>query len=196
MKKSFIFDIFSKIPTLTTERLTLRQMKTSDFRDMYEYACQPRVTEYLLWNCHRCQEETQDYLRYVQSQYKAGDFYDWAVVLSDEKKMIGTCGFTSIDFANNCAEIGYVLNPAYWGKGIAAEAVTRVMDFGFTELNAHRIEAKYIIGNSQSRRVMEKCGMQFEGVRRSSMFIKGAYRDIGICSILSDEYMMRKSKKA
>ncbi len=196
MKKSLIFDIFSKIPTLTTERLTLRQMKTSDWRDMYEYASQPKVTEYLLWDYHRSPDQTQDYLRYLQAQYRAGDFYDWAIVLSEEKKMIGTCGFTTIDFANNCAEVGYVINPAYWGKGIAAEAVSRVMDFGFSELNAHRIEAKYIVGNNASRRVMEKCGMRFEGIRRSSMFIKGAYRDIGMCAIISDEYITRKPNRA
>ncbi len=189
MKKSFIFDLFSRIPTLTTARLTLRRMKTSDWRDMYEYAHQEKVTKYLLWEPHKAPEQTQDYLRYLQAQYRAGDFYDWAVVLNDEKKMIGTCGFTSLDFVNNCAEVGYVLNPAYWGKGIAAEALRRVMDFGFMELNVHRIEAKYIVGNDNSRRVMEKCGMAFEGVRRSSMFIKGSYRDIGVCSIISDEYM-------
>ncbi len=192
LKKSFIFDLFSKIPTLTTERLTLRRMKTSDWRDMYEYARLQRVTEYLLWDSHKSPEQTQDYLRYLQAQYKAGDFYDWAIVLNDEKKMIGTCGFTSIDFANNCAEVGYVLNPDYWGRGIATEAVMRVIDFGFSELNAHRIEAKYIIGNYASRRVMEKCGMSFEGIRRSSMFIKGAYRDIGVCAIISDEYLRNR----
>lgn len=189
MKKSFIFDLFSKIPTLTTARLTLRRMKTSDWRDMYEYASQERVTKYLLWEPHKSPEQTQDYLRYLQAQYRAGDFYDWAVVTNDERKMIGTCGFTSLDFANNSAEVGYVLNPEYWGRGIAAEALRRVIEFGFMELNVHRIEAKYIIGNENSRRVMEKCGMSFEGIRRSSMFIKGEYRDIGVCSVISDEYM-------
>ena len=156
---------------------------------MHEYSCLPKVTEYLLWEPHKCHDQTKDYLHYIQKCYRSGDFYDWAVVLNGEKKMIGTCGFTTLDFNHNCAEIGYVLNPKYWGQGIAAEAVRRVMDFGFMELNIHRIEAKYIIGNDSSRRVMEKCGMRFEGVRRSSMFIKGDYRDIGVCSILYDEYM-------
>ena len=103
--------------------------------------------------------------------------------------MIGTCGFTALDFNHNVAEVGYVINPKYHNRGIATEALRRVMDFGFMELNAHRIEAKYMIGNDASRRVMEKCGMTFEGVRRSSMFVKGKYRDIGICSLISDEYM-------
>ena len=189
MKKTSIFSLFSNIPTITTERLTLRRMRPSDSEDMFEYARLPLVTEYLLWEPHKSFEQTRDYLHYIQKSYRSGNFYDWAVVLNDEKKMIGTCGFTSLDFNHNVAEVGYVLNPRYWGKGIATEAVMRVIDFGFMELNAHRIEAKYMLGNDASRRVMEKCGMTFEGVRRSSMFVKGKYRDIGICSVISDEYI-------
>ncbi len=167
-------------------------MKPSDARDMYEYARLPKVTEYLLWHPHKCIEQTMDYLHYIQASYRAGDFYDWAVVDNETKKMIGTCGFTRLDFNHNLAEVGYVLNPEYWGRGIAAEALRRVMDFAFMELNVHRVEAKYIVGNDSSRRVMEKCGMTFEGVQRASMYIKGQYRDIGICSILSDEYIAKR----
>ena len=61
------------------------------------------------------------------------------------------------------------------------------MRFGFLKLGLHRIEAKYIDGNEASRRVMEKVGMTFEGLRRDEMYIKGGYRNIGVCSILRDE---------
>lgn len=189
MKKSFVFSLFSKIPTLETERLILRRMKTSDAEDMYEYAKRADVTEYLLWEPHVCLQQTRDYLHFLQGRYRTGDFYDWAVISREDKKMIGTCGFANLDFQNNRAEVGYVLNPKYWGQGIAAEAVCRVMDFAFMELNVHRVEARYILGNERSRRVMEKCGMTFEGIARSSMYIKGQYRDIGTCAIISDEYM-------
>ncbi len=189
MQKDSVRRLFSKIPTLTTARLTLRKMSPRDHRDMYDYARRPEVTRYLLWEPHRNSDVTLDYLMYLQDEYRKGEFYDWAIVFNETKKMIGTCGFTSLDYQNNSAEIGYVLNPDFWGMGIAPEAVMRVIDFGFRELNVHRIEAKYIIGNQKSRRVMEKCGMSFEGTRRSSMFIKGEYRDIGYCSILADEYI-------
>jgi ribosomal-protein-alanine N-acetyltransferase len=189
MNKETVYRIFSKIPTLETTRLLLRRMKPTDCHDMFEYASKPEVTEFLLWEPHKDIRQTHDYLEYLQTRYRIGDFYDWAVVDKAKSKMIGTCGLTSIDFVNNCAEVGYVLNPDYWGIGIATEALTKVMQFAFLELNAHRIEARYIIGNDRSRRVMEKCGMTFEGIRRSSMFIKGNYRDIGICSILSEEYI-------
>ena len=102
--------------------------------------------------------------------------------------MIGTCGFTRFDYDNNAAEVGYVINPEYRGRGIAPEALSRVLEFGFTELKLNRIEARYIVGNEVSRRVMEKVGMKFEGVRRQSLLNKGDYVDVGYCSILASEY--------
>jgi RimJ/RimL family protein N-acetyltransferase len=81
-----------------------------------------------------------------------------------------------------------VINPAYRGNGYACEALERVLKFGFEVLELNRIEAKYIVGNDASRRVMEKCGMKFEGVARQSMLIKGKYRDIGKYAILKSEF--------
>ena len=92
---------------------------------------------------------------------------------------------------SDSAEVGYVLNPEYWGKGIATEALERVLQFGFEELHLHRIEAKFMQGNERSRRVMEKVGMSIEGVLRESMMIKGNYMNIGVCSILRSEWQQR-----
>lgn len=103
--------------------------------------------------------------------------------------MIGTCGFARLDFENNSAEIGYVLNPDFWRKGYATEAVKRVINFGFHDLNLHRIEARYIVGNEVSRRVMEKCGMAFEGIHKSSLYVKDRYVSVGYCAITADDYI-------
>jgi ribosomal-protein-alanine N-acetyltransferase len=102
--------------------------------------------------------------------------------------MIGTCGFTSFNCPADSAEIGYVLNPAFQGRGLATEAVRRVLAFGFEELNLHRIEAHFIEGNDTSLRLMERVGMRFEGYARESMKIKGKYRTIGTCGILRGEF--------
>lgn len=189
-KKDKLYNIFSSMPTLECDRLILRRMRRTDAADMFEYAKEEGVTEYLLWNPHESVEYTEQYLKYIQTKYRDGEFYDWAVVLKAENKMIGTCGFTSIDTDNNSAEVGYVISPAYRGHGYAAEAVKKVLDFGFFELELNRIEAKYIVGNDASLRVMEKCNMKFEGVSKSSMMIKGEYRDIGHCAILRSEYAL------
>lgn len=198
--------IFRDPPVLPTRRLILRRMLKTDYKDMYEYASQSRVTRYLLWDEHDSEAYTCRYLQYIQSRYRSGEFFDWAIVLKDPEnpdnpsprglagkgKMIGTCGFTRFHYEHRAAEIGYVLNPAYWGMGLAPEAVRMVLHFGFTELRLHRIEARYMEGNTASRRVMEKVGMQFEGIARDSMFIKGSYVSVGTCAILQEDYFGKR----
>lgn len=189
MNKNKLVKIFSRIPVIETARLKLRCLNQSDCRDMYRYACRDDVTRYLLWEPHINPEYTARYLNQLQIQYSAGEFYDWAIEFKADNTMIGTCGFTSFDIENNRAEIGYVINPDYWGKGIASESVLAVLAFGFKTLSLNRIEARYMLGNDRSRRVMEKCGMSFEGIFRSMLFAKGSYRDIGVCSILYSDYI-------
>jgi len=106
--------------------------------------------------------------------------------------MIGTCGFTSFDLQNNSAEIGYVLHPDFWGKGLAKEAVMRLMTFGFAELRLHRLTAKIMTENSASKRVAEKCGMRHEATHVESMLIKGAYETIDEYAILAKEFYGKK----
>lgn len=188
MRKERLFGIFSRIPTLETDRIILRGMKVSDTDDMFDYAHRADVTRFLTWRPHRDRSYTKQYLEYLGTRYAAGDFYDWAVVLRSENRMIGTCGFTRIDLSNNSGEIGYVINPDYSGMGIATEAAARVLDFGFRELSLHRIEARHMAGNGASHRVMEKLGMTEEGTFRESYLVNGKYRTVTICSILDTEY--------
>lgn len=180
--------LFDHSPKIETQRLILRYMRYTDAKDMYEYACDPAVTKYLLWAPHDDIDYTRRYLKQVQSLYREGEFHDFGIELKENGKFIGTCGFANLDMPNFKGEIGYVLNPAYWGRGIAAEAADAVMAMGFEKMGLLRIEARYMVDNHSSRRVMEKCGMTFEGVMRQSLFVKDGLCDIGLCSILKNEY--------
>lgn len=190
---------FEKIPALVSDRLTLREMRVSDSLDMYEYSKEKKVTEFLLWKEHTGLEYTKRHLKYISKMYNKGMYYDWAIILNTSNgdaeldkyrgRMIGTCGFAALDLQNGGGELGYVLNPAVWGHGIAVEASKEVIRFGFEQLGLKRIEARYMVGNDSSRRVMEKLGMSYEGTYRSKLFVKGEFKDIVIYSILRDEYM-------
>lgn len=188
MKLNLIKRIFSKIPTIYTDRLILREMRRSDAKDMYEYSCNPETSKYLLWDVHKSPDFTKEFIDYVISKYKSGEYSDWALVYKENSKMIGTTGFTRIDEENRVAEIGYVLNPDYWGMGLATEAAAAAIKFAFETLNMHRVEAKFMFGNDASLKVMKKLGMKFEGYQRDLMFVKGKYRTIGTASILKSEY--------
>ena len=188
MKREKVFEVFSNMPTLYTERLLLRPMHPMDAEDMFDYAKRPEVTRYLLWREHEDISFTRDYLNYIGRRYALGDFYDWAVVERESRRMIGTCGFTKIDTANNSGEIGYVLNPDFHRQGFGSEAVRAVLKFGFEELSLNRIEARFMQGNEASLALMRSVGMTFEGYMRDLILVKGSYRTVGISSMLRSEY--------
>lgn len=181
-------NIFADIPPLSSQRLLLRKILPSDYSDMYEYASNEKTTQYLSWEAHRNINFTKNYTKFLQKQYRDGNFYDWAVVIKETGKMIGTCGFSSFSPENCRAELGYVISPDYWGKGIATEAANLVISFGFEQLDLHRIEAKFICGNFSSEAVMKKIGMKKEGVFREYMFIKGDFKDICYYAMTVEDY--------
>ena len=189
MKSQIVRARPAELPTLQTERLLLRRIMRHDVDDMYEYSRLPLVTRYLLWEPHPHRRHTESYIEYLQTEYRMGKYHEFAVVLKELNKMIGTCGFVSFDKENNAAEVGYVLNPAFHNCGYATEALRCVLEYGFRELRLHRITAKYMTENRKSRRVMEKCGMTYEGDLRDGVLVKGRYETVGICSILSHEFL-------
>ena len=88
--------------------------------------------------------------------YAVGAFNDWGLILKETGKFIGTCGYTSFDYENNTAEIGYVLSKDYWGMGLAAEAAKKGMEVGFDIFGLDGYCAKCIEGNDAAMRVRQK----------------------------------------
>lgn len=197
MKLNFFTKLFGgNMPKLESERLKFRAIKRSDVDDIYEYSKNPLTSQYLLWSPHQSIYETQQFVDIVISKYKSGEYNDWAIVLKKNNHMIGTCGFTNIDDENKTVEIGYVLSPNYWGIGLATEAVNKILEFAFIELDANRVEAKFIKGNDASLAVMKKVGMTFEGYYRDAIISKGKFKTIGVSSILKREYLSKKEAVA
>lgn len=186
-----LLTIFDEYPVLESERLLLRRITRDDASDMFEYARDPSVTRYLLWNPHPSPDYTRRYVDDLKRQYREHEFFDFALVLKSENKMIGTCGFTRLDPVNSLAEIGYVLNAAYWHRQLATEAVALILRFALCDLGLNRVEARYMVENSRSRAVMEKNGMTFEGVHAEALFVKGRFCSIGTCAILRRDFVSR-----
>ena len=185
---SYIQKLFKRIPEICGERVLLRRLRVSDARDMYDYARLESVTRYLLWSPHTDSDDTRQYLSYVQGRYREGTFYDWAIVDRASGKMIGTCGFPQIYELNASLEVGYVLHPDFWGKGYATEVLGLLLQFAFTTLRMHRVEARCFEDHVASRRVMEKCRMRYEGSLRDGVLAKGHYHTVALYSILEQEF--------
>ena len=179
---------FKHMPTLECERLVLRPMRVTDAPDMYDYAKRDELTKYLLWLPHPSPSYSKEFLKFVVKRYRAGDFFDWAIEEKESGRMIGTCGFASIDIENKCGEIGYVINPDFQHRGYAPEAARAVIKFGFDELSLHRIQCRFMQENEASFKVAKKLGMTFEGYLRDAIYVKGVYRTVGYCSLMRNEF--------
>lgn len=145
-----------------THRLLLRRFLLSDTTSMFSnYATDSRVTKFLSWTPYEREEDIRPFLSTVIQEYDLPYTYHWAIEFEDE--IIGSISTLSIDEKNLSCEVGYCLGYAYWNKGITSEALGAVMDFLFEEVGMHRIMAKHDVENPASGKVMEKCGMTYEG---------------------------------
>ncbi len=181
-------DIFSDFPILETDRLLLRKVSLGDVRDIYAYGSNKEVSKYVTWETHQSLDETLAFVEYIISRYESNYLAPWAIEWKDQQRMIGTIDFVSWDTQQHIAEIGYVISQDYWGKGIVTEAVKEVIKFGFNRMDLERIQAKCLVENIGSARVMEKAGMMFEGILRKAVYGKGQHWDVKIYSILREEF--------
>ena len=152
--------------SLNSERLILRNWQESDSSDLYEYAKSELVGPNAGWKPHQNEEESKEIIKMF---IKNNDSY--AIVLKSENKVIGSIGLhhrkpdeTHNDLKQR--EIGYVLNPNYWGKGFIPEAVNCLLNYGFNELNLDLIWCGHFDFNNNSKRVNEKCGFNYQFTKR------------------------------
>lgn len=188
VKDLFSSELFESLPRLHTERLTLRCAKMGDTADLYDICRDPAVARYVLWDAHTSPSITRNYIRFLQRQYRQGEPPTFVIVFEPEKKVVGTISFIWIQQENRSAEVGYSLHHHYWNRGIATEALKAILKYGFQELELNRIEAQHDVANPASGRVMEKAGMQREGILRERIYNKGKYVDVMLYSILRRDY--------
>lgn len=180
--------IYSDLPTLETERLILRKVTLDDVEDMYLYASDEEVAKYVVWDRHKSINDTKAFIEFVLNNYQNKQVAPWGIEYKENGKFIGTIDFVWWQPNHKTAEIGYVLSKEYWGNGLTTEAAKELIRFGFNEMDLVRIQAKCLVENIASSRVMEKVGMQFEGILRKGLFIKGQHRDLKLYSILREDY--------
>ncbi len=175
--------------TLPTERLVLREFTERDLQAVYEYASDPEVVCYMVWGPNT-QEETRDFIRRAMASHgeKPRRDYQFAVVLKEEDRLIGSCGLQVSNPDHQEAWIGYCFNRHFWGKGYATQVARRLLTFGFDELKLHRIFATCDPQNKGSVRVLEKAGIRREGRLHEHKRVKGRWRDSFLYAILDREW--------
>ena len=179
-------------PAIQTARLTFRDFTVEDFDAVHEYASDPVVTRYTAFGPNTI-EQTKGFLQLVSGESSQEDRanYSFALVHKQTNRLIGSCGLMRSSTSGPQYGFGYVLHKDWWRQGLASEATTALIKFGFGELCAHRLWAHVFLGNTGSERVLQKLGFRYEGCALKSFFVRDAWHDLQTFAMLSSEWAKR-----
>jgi RimJ/RimL family protein N-acetyltransferase len=150
--------------TFETARLRLRRPVMEDAAAIFAtYAQDPAVTRYLTWRPHTSIDDTREFLRRCAVGWEQEGPFPWAITLRDGDRLLGMMDLRP---AGHRVELGYVLGRAHWGRGVMTEAVQAVTEWALAQPEVYRVWAVCDVDNHASARVLEKVGMQREGMLR------------------------------
>jgi [ribosomal protein S5]-alanine N-acetyltransferase len=182
-----VFDL-SAFPTLTTERLILRETVVADADDIYAFRGDREVQKYNTDPMRDVSSATA-LVHTMRAWYATHQAIQWGITVKGENRVIGLCGLHDWMRRHRRAAIGYDLLRERWSQGLAYEAMSAVVQFGFERMNLNRVEAITIAENVRSIRLLHRLGFQQEGIRRGySLEADGQFHGSAIFGLLRDEY--------
>ena len=160
----------------------------SDEADIVRHLKSREVTRYTYIPHPYSSNDFHDFMRRLRSPKVREHNIVFAIIDKSSGKAIGAVGVHRIDQKNRLAEVGYWLAKPYWGKGIVVEAVSRILQYLFTEMKLQRVFARVWHPNTRSARVLEKAGFTLEGRHRREVFRNGRWMDVLQYGMLREEW--------
>lgn len=165
------------LPELFTERILIRPVLISDAKDLFRLRSNPEQMKYIPRPVMKTIAEAEKMVADIQKGAIENTLLNWTMVLKENGAFLGVFGFYRLFLDDFRAEIGYMLDPAYQGKGLMQEALQAIIAFGFTELKLHTIEAVIDPANIASEKILLKLGFIKEAHFRENVFFEGHFLD-------------------
>ena len=178
---------FHPFPILETERLLLRAITMDDAETLFELRRDVDVMRFIDRERHQTVDDTRVLIQKILDGLAANEAIAWAITLKGNPQLVGTISFHRIEKEHYRGEIGYMLNPKLWRKGIVGEAMTKVLDFGFKSMKLHSVEANVNPHNSASSSLLKKHGFVLEASFKENYFFNGKFIDTEIYSLLEKQ---------
>ena len=178
---------------LETERLILRKFTKEDYAAAFHnWTSDDKVTKFLRWPTHTSMAITQSIVDEWIASYVSPNFYQWAIVLKSINEPVGSISVVEQNEVVNSVHIGYCIGSKWWHQGITSEAFSGIISFLFEQVKVNRIESQHDPNNPNSGRVMQKCGLTYEGTYRQADISNQGIVDASMYSLLASEYFDRK----
>jgi ribosomal-protein-alanine N-acetyltransferase len=174
-------------PELSTKRLLLQQILPEDQPFIFKGLSHPNVIPYYGVQ-YKTLEETRVQMVYYGQLWRNGTGAWWKITDNKTADKLGAIGYNNYNAQHNKCEIGYWLLPQYWGRGIASEALQRLLGYLFDRIGLHRIEALVEVENLASGNVARNAGFTLEGVLRDYERKDDRYISLQVYSLLQPEW--------
>lgn len=181
-----------QFPELVSKRLILDQLRKSDREDIYNIFGDPDVVKNYDVELFKDIAEADNLVDYFNARFESSTGIRWAVRRKDDRKLIGTAGFTTWNEYDHSAMIGYDLAKAYWGQGYAKEMMVAMLNYAFSDafpFFVNRIEALILPHNEPSKRLVKKCNFEYEGTMRGKCFWNGGFHDMQLFSLIRKDWL-------
>ncbi|WP_116999588.1 GNAT family N-acetyltransferase [Desertimonas flava] len=158
---------------IRTERLILRAPLISDAEAAFERRRLPEVARYQDWEMPYTRERAEASMARSAAMdgFAVGTFWTLTVVDAESPERILGDLVAELRWGGRVAYFGYTFHPDHWGRGYATEAAQALVRYFFDELGVTRIESSLHPDNAPSARVLEACGLRFEGLTRESFWV-------------------------
>lgn len=169
---------------LESDRLILRKFSEQDAEELFMGYINQDDFLYYANKEKRTLEEEKNILAKMCKKYENLDYYNWLITRKEDSKIIGSINLT-VNERNDSVEFNYVIDNRYTNKGYMTEALLTIKDFCLNQLYVKRFQGGCCVENVASKKVMEKCNMQYEGTLREYIKLKDGYHDMYLFSVIN-----------
>ncbi|MDF2802715.1 MAG: acetyltransferase, ribosomal protein N-acetylase [Anaerocolumna sp.] len=163
--------------SLADDTIYFKALNIEDCTEIHNYASDEEVSRFIGWNVMKTTEETIEFIKEMIKRENEGTYFYASVVLKSSGKVIGTVMLFNIDKEARHAEVGYVFDKNYWGKGYGTKAVALINDFAFISSKLNKLCARVVDANEGSSRILLRNGYELEGRLREQYYIQDKYYD-------------------
>lgn len=177
---------FTSFPVLYTERLILKEITEQHAEALYNMRADPEVMKYVDRPIPKSVEDILELIQKMKTMKLNGEGISWGIFKKENPDLkIGNIGFFRIIPEHYRAEIGYMLVTREQQNGIMLEAIRKVIEFGFKNMNLHSIEANINPENIASKNLLLKANFVREAYFRENYFYNEKFIDSEIYSLLN-----------
>jgi [ribosomal protein S5]-alanine N-acetyltransferase len=175
------------LPVLTGSMVTLRELRLSDAPSLLAMLSTEEVSRFIS-PPPTTVEGFERFIAWTHRERAAGNYVCFAVVPHGMDTAIGIFQVRQLEPGFSTAEWGFAIGSEFWGTGMFLDGAKMVVDFAFSVVGSHRLEARAAVANGRGNGALRKVGAFQEGVLRKSFLRNGEYLDQTLWTILEDDW--------